>query len=152
MFDPRILVALAAGGLLASTLSGCGSRDADARISPLLSQQLSAHELATAQRVAMTRVRAEHATIDLATATVSKGRVPAGRAIHHRACSSGRLLQITLRGEFPRTSTAQVIGDSGVRVHGEALTVDATTGTVCGDSFIAGSVLPDPTAAILFSG
>jgi hypothetical protein len=111
---------------------------------------LSTAEIATARVVAMRWVAKEGALAS-ATVTVSTGKVAASTGRHHHpACSSGRLLHITLRGEFPHGASGHVTSGSGsVPIHGEELTADAATGTICGTSSLTGTVLSDPNAVVL---
>jgi hypothetical protein len=141
------LVGLALGGLVATSLTGCGSAQVVDTTNQRLSHGLSTAEVATARVVAMRWV-AQEGAVASASVTVSKGKVAADDGRHHHACSSGRLLNITLRGVFPHGPSG---GPDSKPVQGEALTVDAVTGTICGASSLTGPIVPDPYAFVLFS-
>lgn len=145
------LIGLALGGLVAASLTGCVSGQVVDTTNQRLSHGLSTAEIATARVVAMRWV-AQEGALATATVTVSKGTVTPSVGRHHHACSSGRLLHITLRGEFPRNPSGRVAGRTGSGpVQGEELTVDAAKGTICGVSSLTGPIVPGAYAFVLFS-
>jgi hypothetical protein len=143
----RRTVALVVGAVTVVSSTGCVSSRVVETANRRLTQGLSASELTTARVVAMRWVDREDARASAAV-TVSRGRVRASVADHHRACTSGRLLHITLRGDFPHLH----VPGSSAAVHGAALTADAASGTICGVTPLTGVILPDPGAVTLFSG
>jgi hypothetical protein len=142
-------VRLVIGSLALCVLTGCSQVTRDA-VDRQVDHGMTSDEVMTARRVALARALREHVSVK-ARVTAGEGTVPASAAIHHKACESGPLLTITLRGNFPQSPSAHEIDDTGTRLGSEVLIVDAESGTVCSDTFHAGITPADPDAVSLFS-
>jgi hypothetical protein len=141
---------LVIGSLVLCVLTGCLSPETRDAVDRQVNNGMSSHEVMTARRVGYAQAMRAHANVN-ATVTAGEGTVPASAAIHHKACNSGRLLTISLRGKFPQSPSAYETGDKGTRFGSEVLIVDAESGTVCGDTFRTGFTPADPGAVSLFS-
>ena len=84
-----------------------------------------------------------------ARAIVSEADASASPSTPPPPCTTGRLLHITLAGEFPHHRT--VSKTDPTPVSGQVMTVDATTGRVCETHYVTGLVMSDPTSVLLFS-
>lgn len=114
-----------------------------------LNHGMSTSELKISYRAALHQARREGARVT-ARATVSQAAARSASSPPPGPCTSGRLLHITLAGDFPRH---RHVGNAGsALVTGEQLTVDATTGRVCESQYLSGPVLTDPMSVLLFSG
>jgi hypothetical protein len=94
-------VRLVIGSLALCVLTGCSQVTRDA-VDRQVDHGMTSDEVMTARRVALARALREHVSVK-ARVTAGEGTVPASAAIHHKACESGPLLTITLRGNFPQS-------------------------------------------------
>jgi len=137
---------VATGGAIWFTLLGCVSQDAADTVNQRLNDGMSTSELAIANRVARATAQHEGASVT-ATATVSGTPAPESAGGDTVPCASGRLIHITLVGQFPD----QPHRNGSTPILHQELTVDGTTGRVCQAHFANGPIVPDPSSVRLFS-
>jgi hypothetical protein len=143
----RWLPALAVLGALCTGVSGC-SQDVRDAVNQRMNYGMTTTEKKLAYAVALRQVRAERARVT-ARATVSGPNASASPSVPPAPCSSGRLLHLTLAGQFPHRPFADAA--HATRVSAQVLTVDARTGRVCDAHYVSGLVVNDPTSVLLFS-
>jgi len=113
---------------------------------------LTDKEYAFARELVRSEIRKEGAVLTSATATVGYGTVLDSNVGY--PCTSGRLLHITLIGDFPHITTGGLAVQPGtpltdMTVHAVNLTADAKTGRPCLISVQTGKVAPAPNAVSL---
>lgn len=113
---------------------------------------LTDKEYAFARELVRSEVRKESAVLTSATVTVDYGTVFDSNVGY--PCTSGRLLQIKLIGEFPHITTGGLAVQPGtplpnMTVHAVNLTADAKTGRPCLVSVQTGKVSPLSNAVSL---
>lgn len=143
---PRHAAGIVLSCALLLVVSGCVSQKVADTANRRLNNGMSTSELETARRVALRQVREEGAIVT-ARATVSPAAPSAGS--RPRPCTSGRMLHITMTGQFPHHPTLDRPGSPPVLA--QELTVDAATGRLCGAHYLTYVSLTDPTAVLLFS-
>jgi hypothetical protein len=144
----RVALAVATGCATWIAVAGCVSQDPADTVNRRLHNGMSTSEMRIAYGAALRQARNEDARVT-ARATVSEGEDSASSNSPPRPCTSGRLLHITLAGQFPH---ALHPGDSGSPAErGQELTVDATTGLVCDAHYVTGLIMSDPTSVVLFT-
>jgi len=97
-----------------------------------------------------TAAKQEDAHIKSVSVLVHPGRVSKSESNFGRACSSGRLIDVKLIGDFPHLVTTGHPVQPGEHVdftvHAVAVTADARTGEICLQGVQAGKVAPDAGA------
>ena len=144
----RFIIVLASSSAASLALAGCLNADTKDTVNEQINNGMRTSEVGIARAVAVHVAQRQNADVS-ATATVSEALPSASRGSHARPCSSGRLLHITPVGKFPHAG--HLAGSGSAPVHGEALTVDATTGRLCESQYLTGPILPDPMSVSLFS-
>ncbi len=145
----RLTLAVAAGCAVWFAATGCVSQDTADTVNRRLHNGMSTPEFKVAYGAALRQARKEDARVVTARATLSQTAASASTGSPPRACTSGRLLHITLAGQFPHAVRA---GDSGsTAVRGQELTVDATSGRLCEAHYVTGLIVNDPTSVLLFT-
>lgn len=140
--------------ILLFVLAGCATQS-DHHATSLTkhtSNTLTAQEYTFARALVRNEIRREGAVVTSATVTVSSGKVIDSNI--GEPCTSGRLLNIKLIGDFPHTVTTGhpvLPGDPtpDFTVHADVLTADAKTGRPCLVGVQTGKVAPDPGAESL---
>lgn len=143
--------------MLLFALAGCASQS-DNNASPLASptqhvnSALTDQEYAFARDLARSEIRREDAVLTSATVTVGYGKVIDSNFGY--PCTSGRLLQIKLIGDFPHIATGGRAVQPGasfpdMTVNAVNLTADAKTGRPCLIGVQIGKVAPAPGAVSL---
>jgi len=132
-------------------VTGCSQEVRDT-VNQRLNHGMTTSEEKLAYAAALKRVRGEEARVT-ARATVSgpdaSGSSGASPSAPPAPCTSGRLLHLTLAGQFPHHPFADATHTT--RVSAQVLTVDARTGRVCEAHYASGLVVNDPTSVLLFS-
>lgn len=113
---------------------------------------LTDQEYAFARELVRSEVRQQGAVLTSATVTVGYGKVFDSNIGY--PCTSGRLLQIKLIGDFPHTVTTGYAVQPGapladLTIHAVNLTADAKTGRACLVGVQTGKVAPAPNAVSL---
>jgi hypothetical protein len=127
-------------------LAGCLSRATKEKVSQQVNNGMTAYEVKTARTVAAHAARVEGANVS-AIATVSQASTTATAGTQPASCTTGRLLHITLVGDFPHKPK---LSNSNV-APAQMLTVDATTGRICDSHYTKQPIVSDPMAVSLFS-
>lgn len=144
----RLTIALASSSAASLALAGCLSQDTKDKVNQQINYGMRTSEVGIARQVAADMAQREDADVS-AIATVSEASPSASPDSRTRPCTSGRLLHITLIGEFPHQR--DLPGTGPAPVLRQALTVDATTGRVCGSQYLTGPIISDPMSVVLFS-
>ncbi len=142
--------------ILIFVLAGCASQS-DNTSAPLVSptqhsnQTLTSQEYAFARTLARSKIRSEGATVTSATVTVSAGKVIDSNV--GEPCTSGRLLNIKLIGNFPHIVISPAVSPGtsprDTTITALLLTADAKTGRPCLVGVHIGKTAPEPGAVIL---
>ncbi len=144
----RLTLAVATGCATWIAVAGCVSQDTADTVNRRLHNGMSTSEMKIAYGAALRQARKEDARVT-ARATVSEAEASASPNSPPPPCTSGRLLHITLAGQFPHAPDPGDPGSPPVR--GQELTVDATTGRVCDAHYLTGVIMTDPTSVLLFT-
>lgn len=144
----RLALAPALSCAVSFALAGCLSQDIKDNVNQQVNQGMRTSEVGIARHLAASVARREDADVS-ATATVTEASTSASPVVGHpRPCTSGRLLHITLVGEFPHQRS--LAGSGSALVVGQVLTVDAATGRLCESHYVTGPIVPDPMSVALF--
>jgi len=129
-------------------VAGCVSQGVEDTVNQRTNHGMTTSELKVARAAALRQARREGAKVT-ARATVSGVAASPRPSGPPGPCRSGRLLHITLVGQFPHAPHAGDTGSTPAR--GQDLTVDATSGQVCESHYVTGVNMTDPTSVLLFS-
>jgi hypothetical protein len=140
----RVAGRLAPASAAVLVLAGCVSHNVASDVNRRLEFGMSTSEIATANRVALREARRDDARVT-ARASVSGQETAQPPDARSRPCASGRLIRITLVGEFPHAPK------QAARIYGRALTVDAATGRLCEGHYLNQPVVTDLSSVLLFS-
>ena len=141
----RLALGMFTGGAVWLAVAGCVSQDVADATNERINNGMTTSELAVAHRVAFQQARTEDASVT-ARATVSGPTSSASSSTPPQPCTSGRLLHITLAGQFPHAPNGRA-----TPVLGQELTADARTGRVCEIHYVTRPIVTDPTSVVLFS-
>jgi hypothetical protein len=147
-----VAVAVAVACLLPLSVAGCLDQGIKDQVNSRMFYGMRTSEVKIAEAAAIHLARTEDAHVT-ARAFVSAAAAPASTSASPgpppEPCTTGRLLHITLAGEFPHHRV--VSRTDATPVSGQVMTVDATTGRVCETHYMTGPVLSDPMSVLLFS-
>jgi hypothetical protein len=127
-------------------VAGCVSQDIADSVNTRINYGMTTSEVKIAEAAAIHQARGEDARVT-ARANVSEAQASPSPAA--QPCTTGRLLHITLAGDFPHHRVVSRTDPTPVTA--QVMTVDATTGRVCEAHFVTGLIPIDPTSVLLFS-
>ena len=144
----RLLPVVAIACAVCCVVTGCVSQDVADTANERLNYGMSTSELIIARSAALDQARKEEAKVT-ARATVSEAATASAfPTAKPKPCTSGRLLHITMAGQFPHKPPAT---SDSTPVSGQELTVDAATGRVCDAHYLTGLIALDPESVLLFT-
>jgi hypothetical protein len=137
-------------------VAGCVSQDIADSVNSRINHGMTTSEVKIAEAAAIRQARGEDARVT-ARAIVSEAQASASASASVSAspspppqpCTTGRLLHITLAGDFPHHRVVSRTDPTPVTA--QVMTVDATTGRVCETHYVTGLIPVDPTSVLLFS-
>jgi hypothetical protein len=132
-----------------ATASSKAHRGTDQAAAVESSPRLTDDEFEAALAVARKQAASQARQVTLATATVIEG-TPTVPSNTGTACSSGRLLNISLFGTFNIVTGGMAGNPNGGEVTELDMTADAVTGRPCVIEVATGTPTPDRSATVLF--
>jgi hypothetical protein len=129
-------------------VAGCVSQDIADSVNSRINHGMTTSEVKIAEAAAIRQARGEDARVT-ARAIVSEAQASASPSPPPQPCTTGRLLHITLAGDFPHHRVVSRTDPTPVTA--QVMTVDATTGRVCETHYVTGLIPVDPTSVLLFS-